>query len=218
MTSRTKRRALAAVVPVACALVFTQCDDFLETQPFGALNTGTYYKSAKDFESATIGAYSTLQNLTYQGRDQSMFEQGLLPDDDTRAPGSDEDSDFSWTPTNNSIGYIWNVSYRAVLRANLILQQLELTEQLTETQKARFAGEAKFVRAYFYFILARYYGTPPLITEVAATVEDTRPGNSAPGEVWDLIESDLEAAITGLSGLTMDNGRATEWAARSRRR
>jgi starch-binding outer membrane protein, SusD/RagB family len=161
MTSRTKRRALAALVPVACALFFTQCDDFLETQPFGALNTGTYYKSAKDFESATIGAYSTLQNLTYSGRDASIFEQGMLPDDDTRAPGTDANNDFSWTNTNGSVGYLWNVSYRGVLRSNLILQQLELTEQLTDAQKARFEGEAKFVRAYFYFLLARYFGTPP---------------------------------------------------------
>ena len=54
MTSRTKRRALATLVPVVCALAFTQCGDFLETNPFGALNTGTYYKSAKDFESAFV--------------------------------------------------------------------------------------------------------------------------------------------------------------------
>ena len=215
MTSRTKRRALAMLAPVACALFFTQCDGFLDTKPFGALNTGTYYKSAKDFESATIGAYSTLQNLTYSGRDASLFEQGMLPDDDTRAPGTDANNDFSWTPTNGSVGYIWNVSYRAVLRTNLILQQLELADQLTAAQKARFEGEAKFVRAYFYFILARYFGTPPLVTEVASTIEETRPGNSAPGEVWDLIESDLESAITGLAGLTMENGRATEWAARA---
>jgi hypothetical protein len=156
-----------------------------------------------------------MQNLTYSGRDQSIFRNGLLPDDDTRSPGSNQDNDFTWTSSNASIGYIWNVSYRAVLRSNLILQQLELTDQLTEAQKARYGGEAKFVRAYFYFILARYFGTPPVITEVASTIEETRPGNSNPGEVWDLMESDLESAITGLAGLKLENGRASEWAARA---
>lgn len=215
MNPTIKRIALGVGIPVACALVLARCDGLLETQPFGALNTGTYYKTAKDFQSATIGAYSTLQNLTYSGRDQSIFEQMLLPDDDTRAPGSDEDSDFSWTTSNNSIGYIWSVSYRGVLRANVILQQLELTDQLTEAELARFEGEAKFVRAYFNFILARMFGTPPVVTTVASSIEETRLGNSQPGEIWDLIESDLEDAIAGLAGLDLENGRASEWAARS---
>lgn len=215
MTSTTKRDARRVLIPILCVALLTQCDGFLETEPFGTLNTEIFYKTATDFEAATVGAYSTLQNLTFSGRDQSMFEQGILPDDDTRAPGSDEDSDFSWTPTNNSIGYIWDVSYRAVLRANLILQQLEVTDQLTEAQTARFRGEAKFVRAYFNFILARYFGTPPVVTEVATSIEETRPASSQSGEIWNLIESDLEDAIQGLAGLSLETGRATEWAARA---
>lgn len=215
MNAKTRRRALGLLMPAACAVLFTQCDLGLDTQPFGSLNTGTYYQSAKDFESATIGAYSTLQNLTYSGRGASIFRNGLLPDDDTRSGGTNGDNDFTWTASNGSIGYIWNVSYRAVLRTNLILQQLALTDQLTDAQKARYEGEAKFIRAYFNFILARYFGTPPVITEVATTIEETRPGNSQPGEIWDLIESDLESAITGLAGQKLENGRASEWAARA---
>lgn len=215
MTSRTKRSARGVRVPILCVTLLTQCDGFLETDPFGSPNTGNFYKTATDFEAATVGAYSTLQNLTYSGRDESLFEQGLLPDDDTRAPASDEDSDFAWTSTNNSIEYIWDVSYRGVLRANLIVQQLELTDQLTEAETARFRGEAKFVRAYFNFLLARYFGTPPVVTEPPASIEETRLPNSQSGEVWELIESDLEDAISGLAGLTLEEGRATEWSARA---
>lgn len=215
MTSKTRKYARGVLVPILCVAFLTQCDGFLQTDPFGSLNTGTFYKTATDFEAATIGAYSTLQNLTFSGRDESLFEQGLLPDDDTRAPGSDDDSDFAWTPTNNSIEYIWDVSYRAVLRTNLILQQLELTDQLTEAETARFRGEAEFVRAYFNFLLARYFGTPPVVTDVAGSIEETRPPNSQPGEIWDQIEIDLEDAIQGLAGQSLEQGRATEWAARA---
>jgi hypothetical protein len=216
MNATIKRRALGFLVPVACVTLLTQCDSALDTQPFGSLNTGTYYKCAKDFESATIGAYSTLQNLTYAPGGNSIYHSGILPDDDTRSGGGDTDNDFTWSSTNTgSVAYVWDVSYRAILRANLILQQLPLTDQLTEAQSARFEGEAKFVRAYFNFLLATYFGTPPVITEVAATIEETRPPNSQPGEIWDLIESDLESSITGLAGLNLENGRASEWAARA---
>jgi hypothetical protein len=213
MNRKKTRLVLAGLVPIACATLLTQCENTLETQPFGALNTGTYYKSAKDFESATIGAYSTLQNLTYAPGGPSLYHQGLLPDDDTRAGGTNEDNDFAWTSANGSISYIYNVSYRGVLRANVILQQLETADELTDAEKARFAGEAKFVRAYFYFILARFFGTPPLVTEPASSIEETRPGNSEPGQVWDLIESDLTDAAAGLKGLNLDAGRASEGAA-----
>ena len=55
----------------------------------------------------------------------------------------------------------------------MILQQLELTDQLTDAQKARFEGEAKFVRGYFYFLLARFFGgsVAPLYLFVAALVQ-----------------------------------------------
>ncbi|HEV2125145.1 MAG TPA: RagB/SusD family nutrient uptake outer membrane protein, partial [Chloroflexota bacterium] len=215
MTSKMRKGALGILAPVACLALLTQCDDFLETQPFGTLNTGTFYTTARDFEAATIGAYSTLQNLTYAGRGASLFELALRPDDDVRSPGSNADNDFSWTASTGSSSYIWNVAYRAVLRSNLILQQLEQADQLTPEQKARFAGEAKFVRAYFYFILARYWGTPPVITQVATSPSETRPSNSQPGEVWNLIEQDLTDAIAGLAGLQLETGRANEWAARA---
>jgi starch-binding outer membrane protein, SusD/RagB family len=214
-TRHGRRIALGVVIPMACAALMTQCDSLLDTQPFGTLNTGNYYRSAKDFETATVGAYSTFQNFTYNGRDASLFRAALLPDDDTRQNGGNAESDFAWTSSNGNFNYMWTVAYRGVLRSNLILQQLELTDQLTEAQRGRFEGEAKFVRAWMNFLLARFYGTPPVVTEVAATIEETRTANSAPGEIWDLIESDLEAAITGLAGLDLENGRASEGAARA---
>jgi hypothetical protein len=215
MNRKRTKRVLAGLVPVACAVLLTNCETTLETQPFGSLNTGTYYKSAKDFQSATIGAYSTLQDLTYAPGGASLYMQGLLPDDDTRSGGTNSDNDFAWTAGNGSIRYVYDVSYRGILRANVILQQLDQTDELTDAEKARYAGEAKFVRAYFYFLLARFFGTPPLVTAPASSIEETKPTNSQPGEVWDLIESDLTDAAAGLAGLDLEAGRASEGAARA---
>ncbi|HET8654555.1 MAG TPA: RagB/SusD family nutrient uptake outer membrane protein [Longimicrobiaceae bacterium] len=215
MSRNPLRIARWVVVPAIAVGLLTQCKGFLDTQPFGSLNTATYYKTAKDYESATIGAYATLQDLTYSPCCSTILKSGLLPDDDTRGGGADADNDFAWTPGNGNLSYVWDVSYRGILRANLILQQLDQTDQLTDAEKARFGGEAKFVRAYFYFLLARYFGTPPLVTTVATSIADTRPPNSDPGQLWDLIESDLQDAVTGLHGLQLENGRANEWAARA---
>lgn len=216
MNPKTRTRLLAVLAPAVCVVALARCDDILGTKPFGTLNTGTFYVTEKDYLAATVGTYVTFQGLTWSGRDQSLFRAGIYPDDDTRAPGSNQENDFSWTPTNFNLNYPgWEIPYRGILRANLILEQLEKPNQLTAAQKARFAGEAKFVRAWMYFHLARFYGTPPVFTKVATSVEETKVGNSAPGEVWDLIEQDLEDAITGLAGLNLEAGRATEWSARA---
>jgi starch-binding outer membrane protein, SusD/RagB family len=219
MNSRSLRRTFGVVVPVACLALVSGCDRVMDTQPFGNLNTGTYYRSASDFESATIGAYSTFQNLTALGREnRTLFRNALLADDDTRSPGDNNNNDvFIWSPGEENFGTIWDYSYRGILRANLIIDQLDRTTLLTDAEKARFGGEAKFVRAFFYFLLARHYGAEyiPLHTAIVSSLEATRaPAAGDAARVWDLIEQDLKDGVAGLPE-TLPAGRATRFAAQA---
>ncbi len=70
------------------------------------------------------------------------------------------------------------------------------------------------MRAWWYFLLARNWGEVPILTSVPTTVAATLVGNSQPGEVWDLIESDLEFAATNLPpNYGAEKGRATRYTA-----
>ena len=67
-----------------------------------------------------------------------------------------------------------------------MLDQLPKADQLDPAKKPRYEAEAKFMRAWWYFLLATNWGDVPLPTTVPGSIEETMVGNSKPGEVWDL--------------------------------
>jgi hypothetical protein len=217
---RTTGRGLRAVaVPVICALALTSCDvdEFLNTQPLGELTGSTFYQSEEDFEAATLGPYSTMLNLTYDQFGLGWWNGFLIPDDDVQFRDPNNANDFfNWNAGNGDFAWVWEQSYKGIMRANVVLQQLpDASDFSDEANKARYEAEAKYMRAYWYFILARNWGNVPILTEVVSSVDAAQVGNSATGEVWDLIESDLDFAIQNLpDSYSQDQtGRATRFSA-----
>lgn len=217
---RTTGRGIRAVaVPVVCALALTSCDvnEFLNTQPLGELTGSTFYQSEEDFEAATLGPYSTMLNLTYDQFGLGWWNGFLIPDDDVQYRDPNNANDFfNWNAGNGDFAWVWLTAYKGVMRSNIVLQQLPGAQNFAdESNKARYEAEAKFMRAWWYFVLARNWGNVPILTEVVSSVDAAQVGNSQPGEVWDLIESDLDFAVQNLpeSYPQSQTGRATQYSA-----
>lgn len=207
-----------AIFSLTAVFIFIKCEEQLELSPLGELNSDTYYNTEEDFESASLAPYSTMLNLYYDQFGQGWFQGIMFPSDDVRdqGGGSNDQVDFNWLPNNGQFSYLWNESYKGIMRSNVILNQLPGADGFQdESNKPRFEAEAKYIRAYFYFILARNFGTPPVVDRLVESISDARIGNSQPGEVWDLIESDLQFAQENLPDTwnTENTGRATSFAA-----
>ncbi len=81
--------------------------------------------------------------------------------------------------------------------------------------KARLLGEAKFLRAFYYFHLVKMFNNVPLILEPPESEEDYRQPQAPPEEVWAQIIQDLKDAQAVLPQRytnEADIGRAT-WGA-----
>jgi hypothetical protein len=77
-------------------------------------------------------------------------------------------------------------------------------------------GQAKFIRAYIYFDLVRYFGDVPLATNVLKLSESIDHKRNSVDEVYQLIESDLIEASALLPSVYTDSkdmGRVTKGAA-----
>lgn len=106
------------------------------------------------------------------------------------------------SPTNNFIAAVWSGYYNGIARANQALVALE-NSKIDATTKERFQGEVKFLRAYFYFNLVRWFGKVPKILRVAKDASDA---NSDPefqtrasvDEIYGLIIEDLQNAANSL--------------------
>jgi hypothetical protein len=108
----------------------------------------------------------------------------------------------------------WATSYADIRRVNVFLSHIATTP-LSTPLKSRLTGEARFLRAWYYFILIKHYGGVPLIGDVVYTATDNVPGKRSTYEACvNYISSECDAAANLLplmqSGL--DYGRITKGA------
>lgn len=212
------------------AITLAGCEDILDTAPLGELNDETFYNTEQDFRGALLGTYSTLLNYAWNQDASGLFQGTYLPSDEVRCDLSPDgafgragcnDDQFLWNAANGNFLQLWTESYKGIMRANMILQNLPEAEGLTEERKPVIEAEARFLRGYFYFFLARHFGDPggesmPLPLEAAADLDGAHAGPVPTSQVWDQIEADLVFASQNMPESwrgTDDLGRADRYSA-----
>ena len=187
-------------------VLFTACGkDYLDLEPRGTELESTFYKTEEDIYQALVATYDVLQWGATAG-DWTM-KLGLLnaASDDCYAGGSDASDQPNWVafdefnldPFIGPQRGLWKKGYVGIYRANLVLEKIEEIEDNSESFKAfkaRTIAEAKFLRAYFYFDLVRFFKNIPLIDHVLAADEFYTQFQVEPSEVYQFIEQDLEDA------------------------
>lgn len=122
-----------------------------------------------------------------------------------------------FTSTNPVVVEWWRRTYRIIQRANLILENIENSDEsiwTSEAKKSEFIGEALFFRAWCYRHLVSNYGDVPIVTEVTKEAK-TDYIREPISEVFKLIENDLTTAIEILPSRGKEEapGRITKGAA-----
>ena len=132
--------------------------------------------------------------------------------------GADKNDLDNWTfnPSGLSFLEVWNSNFEGVGRETYALKYLP---SITSPDKDRYIGEAKMLRAYFYFNLVRTYGGVPKIDHVLESQVDIDAASirASAGDIYAYIESDLNDAITKLPATipAAENGRVTKGAAQA---
>lgn len=139
--------------------------------------------------------------------------------------GADKDQmdALSYTPTSLSILEVWEANYTGIGRCNQAVENIPKFEELDPGLASRLVGEAKFLRAYYYFNLVRCYGAVPKIARVYTGEEADQIyadySNTPVEEIYALIEEDLIDAASKLPAKSAydakDLGRATKGAAQA---
>lgn len=114
------------------------------------------------------------------------------------------------TPVNSNLRDIWGFMYAGVNRTNYILEFQDKTEF---EGKDIIIAEARFLRAYYYFELVKWFGPVPLKETRFQVGDETIIPRSPVEEVYALIESDLIFASSTLSYTAPQTGRATKGSA-----
>lgn len=191
-------------------LIFSSCEDYIDIEPKGPVSDN-YFNSKEEYEKALIGAYDLLQATFWN------VLTGVVASDDFAAGGDAANYDqptlqnvdqMIHTPSdNNQLRDIWKLMYAGLNRANLVL---EFKDKTDFDGRQQIIAQAYFLRAYFTFELAKFYGNIPLVVEERSGVKrivDKRilfgeqfnvERTKSIAEVYSLIEEDLKEAIPNL--------------------
>ncbi len=112
----------------------------------------------------------------------------------------------------------WDNDFSGIFNANTVLDKLVTngTNIADTSLRRRFGAECRFLRAFYYFDLVRFYGKVPVITSALTPAQVAAIPRSEVKDVYTLIISDLQYAAANLPGAYagVDVGRATSWAAK----
>ena len=199
------------------SIAVTGCnDEFVDTQPLDQVGGSAVWSDAALSEAFVTGIYAGLGQGGFDEQqlasltDETQFThpgRGITTITESRTnPG-----DAGWI--NNTIE--WNNMYLRIRAANLALQNLAKPNFAnTNNILDRLNGEAKFLRAYYYHQLVRYYGGVPLVDKPydLGQADYTMTRNTME-ECINFIVKDCDDAAALLKGKSMAKGRASEAAA-----
>ncbi|WP_423736724.1 RagB/SusD family nutrient uptake outer membrane protein [Chitinophaga caseinilytica] len=200
---KQSRYVIAAVL--LCAIVFGSCKRILELEPKTGPTSLTFWKNDKDALAGLMGGYALIREaLTDENR---FFVYGDITANTFRVTYS---SDYSIHQIANGeldgvyYGYLenlqnWTLYYKAIAQANLLVQKIPTIPDnafANGANKAYYAGEAHFLRAFLYFYISRVWGDVPLILE---PVEDLSQAKNIGREKQSVVLAqcikDVDAAI-----------------------
>lgn len=193
----------------------TGCSSFLEEHPEDRLVVSNFYTNSTDAEAAVDAVYSELYSIY----ERNMFLLCDLPAD-THKNGRGMPNTYlqaleflRYDASNTFIRDVWEEHYQGISRANTAITKLSNID-ITDSVKNRYIGEAKFLRALYYFNLVRFFGDVPLVLS-SENVSDAVGPRIDKEKIYAQIISDLQNAISNLpiSYNSTNQGRATKGAA-----
>lgn len=193
--------------------LMSSCFD-LDQLPHDRLNSGTFWKTETHAHQGMMSVYAQMKRANAFG---AYFRRDGLGDiawDDTSMSPINLGT---YTDRTATIQDIWAELFEGVARANVLLQNIDNVD-ISEEMKTAYKGEARFMRALFYFHLADYYGGVPLYDEstiVSTDYMNMKKPRSTAEATQKFILDDLDAAVNALPvhWVQAQYGRATRGAA-----
>lgn len=219
---------IKATITGSCLLLFMICfltackRDFLDRKPLGSYtsNDYPYPEGGGVYDQYIFAAYAGLRSWGCVG--EGYVAAANIRSDDAVKGSTPTDAlivlpfdEFPVPPDNGLVNTIWTGYYDVITKCNIVLQQVAIDSVNTpDAVKTRARAEARFLRAYSYFTLERFFGNIPVVDTVLSVGESNVP-QSTPAQVYAFIEQDLQYAAAHLPPAWDEQftGRATSGAA-----
>ncbi len=207
------------------AFIHLSCDDFLEEDPRDLVSPANFFNTPAEFDLAIVGLYDIYKRNSLHGKIglDRYYENGADIIGPNRVFGQVEPTQ-SYSLSEGNISAIsqgagapltWQHLYEIILNANTILEQVDLTDNLSQEQKELVKAETLFLRAYSYYHLTNLWGDVPYYRGNLPISEIQQLPRTSRSIIQEDILQDLQEAQNGLPDTYNADGlgRASKWAA-----
>ena len=168
--------------------------------------------TSDDASQALAGIYQNLSKVCANPQ-MSFLYLSMLASDDNLGGGGTNDKlmqamDLLLNYQTNMTHQFWSDRYQGINRANSLLTGVENMD-LEESERNQVVGEAKFMRAFFYYELASQYGRVPLVL----STEEAEPIQPTAAELWGQILMDLRDAASSMPAVRKTDGHVDKYTA-----
>lgn len=188
-------RISTGVIAAVFLLAFTACESPLQEETFTTLSPNNFFNTAEDAEVVLNSVYGELRYSDIT-RDAVTLQEVCTDIHIERFGGiftfNQPIEDFVWTPSHNWLQNWWERRYRGIYKANTVLDNVPAIS-MNEDRKQEMLAEARFLRAFNYFLLYDLFGPVPLILTSETRVGD-RPSRASEEEIVSFIEDEMRAA------------------------
>lgn len=194
------------ILYIATLLALSSCSDFLNREPKTTLLPTGFWKTEADLRLALNTLYQNMKR-TYTQDCQSIDcfgGTGNTVSSGTLSPANTDD--------------VWKTAYQEIRITNNFMENYQRAN-VSDAVKNRYAGEARFFRAYFYFNLIKRFGDVPYVLNTLDLDSPELMGKRVSKQaILDDIIEDLEFAELNIplkSKMKTDVGRVTKGAAQA---
>jgi len=154
-------RKLSYLAALAAILFISSCD-LLDVEIDDRLTMDMIFEDRQTIESFLYNIYShTPSELNH---DQTPWVPASDEADFIYRRGYQNMNSGNWDPDNAPFQK-WSGYYQGINKASYFIENLEVIDDLTQNQVTQYKAEARFLRAYFYFLLIRQYGPVIILGE-----------------------------------------------------
>ncbi len=202
---------------------FSACSKFLDRPVLGQENLDTYFQSEEECLKQLTGCY---QSVFWDDWWQvSSFYVAADMSSDDLWMGNTTQSQSDWIrmthygnpKQDGKLKDFWQFRYKGILRSNIVINRVAKAPINNESLRRRIIAEAKFLRAFHYFELAKNFGGVPIVLEMKMPSEVVGIKRATLAETYAQVEKDLKEAIPDLplrsEYSAADLGRVTKGAA-----
>lgn len=172
MNDIMKKKSLILSTVIGLGFILSSCSDFLDSEYLfeNRISTEDVFKSKDYTERWLARTYvflgsGHLADVSSKGNTPFCFADDMYFGDRDDRYKTWKNGEYSESGLDDISARIWNRCYKGIRQASILLSNIDINKEMTREEIAYFKAQARFLRAYYYWIMLRMYGPVPIVPD-----------------------------------------------------